>query len=483
MEGLTESEKYLNDLAKKAFLRPWAYANLYTDKNELADLIVYIKPYCLIFSVKDIQWKDKGDLMTSWQKWYKEAVDASIKQLQGATSALKKEKGQNLFFDRKNTQVCDLKIPQDSIFIRIAVAFGAEQALKDHVFTATDIKENTITSFCYSLSKELSLPFCVGGETDKHGYIHLMNKASLDFLLNELNTFGDLVNYLLEKEENFRTSKITFATGEEDLLAYYFQNFDENKNKYRLSPSKMNIKHQTKGSKNPKKERRKIKLQNLYLVDSWSRFKNDRQYIAKKVQDKRGLWIDVIMERLYEPIMGEIKIDSNSLIPYNQDRESFRLGLEFLAKLQRVERNLLAENLLDVTKDICLKESGSKKHRLLFPKDKNSSAFVLLATTRVENTTYEEDRQSRQERLRASMNHFKYKNPTLTHVTGIATESYFQIKETNLRGDSFDLLYKDYSNSTSEDLKEFKKDSDSLMSANYQSSISFSSMNDFPEIG
>jgi hypothetical protein len=242
----------------------------------------------------------------------------------------------------------------------------------------------------------------------------------------------------------------------------------------------MNIKHQTKGSKNPKKERRKIKLQNIYLVDSWSRFKNDRQYIAKKVQDKRGLWIDVIMERLYEPIMGETKIDSNSLIPYIQDRESFRLGLEFVAKLQRVERNLLAQNLLDVTKDICLKEYGSEQRRLMFPKEKDSSAFVLLATTKFENTTYEEDRRFRQMLLIKAMNHFKYHNPTLTHVTGIATQSYFQIKETNFRGDSFDLLYKDYSNSTSEDLENFKKDSDDLMTANHQSTISFSSMDDFP---
>ncbi|ECY1325769.1 TPA: hypothetical protein MZP54_004707, partial [Salmonella enterica] len=66
-DGFNESEKYLADLCSKTFLSLWSYPNVYTDEGkksdnsdgkELCDLLVVFNQHVIIFSDKDIGFKD-----------------------------------------------------------------------------------------------------------------------------------------------------------------------------------------------------------------------------------------------------------------------------------------------------------------------------------------------------------------------------------------------------------------------------------------
>jgi hypothetical protein len=93
----TTSEKYLAELSKRSFLSLWSFPHLYTDEGkktaqgtgrELCDLLVVFGSHVLIFSDKHCAYKDTGQVIVDWPRWYRKAVLASIKQLYGAESWL-----------------------------------------------------------------------------------------------------------------------------------------------------------------------------------------------------------------------------------------------------------------------------------------------------------------------------------------------------------------------------------------------------------
>tara|TARA_R110001599_G_scaffold196542_1_gene393074 strand:- start:24 stop:416 length:393 start_codon:yes stop_codon:yes gene_type:complete len=93
-EGCTESERYLVNLAKKAFLSLWSYPNVYTnegrqgngDGKELCDLLIAFGNDILLFSDKNCEFSTHEDINVAWSRWYRRAIDKSVKQLSGAES-------------------------------------------------------------------------------------------------------------------------------------------------------------------------------------------------------------------------------------------------------------------------------------------------------------------------------------------------------------------------------------------------------------
>ena len=80
--GITASEKYLAQLCEKSFLSLWSYPNLYTDEGrkngkgsgkELCDLLVVFSEHVIIFSDKDIDFKNTGNLPIDWRRWAKKS--------------------------------------------------------------------------------------------------------------------------------------------------------------------------------------------------------------------------------------------------------------------------------------------------------------------------------------------------------------------------------------------------------------------------
>jgi hypothetical protein len=82
---VTRSEELVFKLCRKSFLSLWSYANPRgRNGKELCDVLVVCDPDVIIFSVKEIQSKESGDVGTDWSRWTREAIDASVKQIYGA---------------------------------------------------------------------------------------------------------------------------------------------------------------------------------------------------------------------------------------------------------------------------------------------------------------------------------------------------------------------------------------------------------------
>ncbi|HHM0706335.1 TPA: hypothetical protein ACRE7Y_002788, partial [Yersinia enterocolitica] len=142
-DGFNESERYLANLCEKTFLSLWSYPNVYTnegkksangDGKELCDLLVVFGNHVIIFSDKDISFKDSGDLEVDWGRWVKKAVLKSALQLYGAENWII-ERPERVFLDPKCQIPFPLEMPSpDQIKIhRVAVAKNATKRFSLYV--------------------------------------------------------------------------------------------------------------------------------------------------------------------------------------------------------------------------------------------------------------------------------------------------------------------------------------------------------------
>jgi hypothetical protein len=176
-------------ICRRSFLSLWAYRSpkQRPHGDELCDVLVVCDPDVLIFSVKDVSWKDTKRPSIDESRWRRRAIQESCAQIYGAETTIKSSKSV-IRFDGE----VGLPFPNPAIIHRLAVAFGSRG--------------------------KVSLPF---GDFGK-GFVHVLDERSIGILLGELDTTTDFVNYLRDKEEFFRSTTCTqFEGAEEDLLALY----------------------------------------------------------------------------------------------------------------------------------------------------------------------------------------------------------------------------------------------------------------------
>ncbi|MFA4823886.1 MAG: hypothetical protein WC593_01875 [Methanoregula sp.] len=186
------SEEFVKNLCEKSFLSLWCYPNPRSkDNKELCDFLVVCEPAIIIFSVKEIEFKDTIDLETALQRWRSRAIEKSVSQIYGAerwilkaSNVITSEGEKALIFPDK-----------DRCIYRIAVAFGSKRKVP------------------------------VESKKFGKGFVHVFDEESLDTLLQELDTITDFIKYLKGKEEFQESGKgLCLEGGEEDLLAYYLIN-------------------------------------------------------------------------------------------------------------------------------------------------------------------------------------------------------------------------------------------------------------------
>lgn len=234
-QGVTPSERYLQRLAERSFLRLWSYAGLYRDQDtrrgtsegkELADLIVVFDEHVLVFSDKDCAFPSSGNLRRDWGRWYRRAVHDSAKQLFGAERWLLNYP-ERIFLDRGCTNRLPLELPtRDRIKIhRFAVAHNASAHCRSRLggsgglMIAPQIKDDDH----WKITDRTPLPFQTGIVDSTHGFVHVLDDTSLELLLSSLDTISDFVEYIEKKEILIRSGKLLVAAGEEELLAVYLR--------------------------------------------------------------------------------------------------------------------------------------------------------------------------------------------------------------------------------------------------------------------
>ena len=186
---LTPSEELVHKLSRDSFLSIWTYPNPLNDKRkELCDVLVVCHPDVLIFSVKEIEYRDTGRSEVDFERWRRAAIAESCKQIYGAQRAIDRQAS---VVYAENQPAIPFPAPGTRKIHRIAIALGAKDAVP--------------------------LTFGDFGR----GFVHVFDEKSLSAVMQSLDTISDFVKYLNDKEEFYTSGKLSLFSGEEDLLALY----------------------------------------------------------------------------------------------------------------------------------------------------------------------------------------------------------------------------------------------------------------------
>lgn len=228
--GYTSTERYLSHLCDRTFLGLWSYANPFkADGKELCDLIAVFENHVFLFFDRESRKFDRvdADVHLTWERWKKEAITKQIRTAAGAKRYVLDNRDQ-IFLDANTTVRLPIQVPVGELRVhKIIVAHGAKEACER--FSANNIYGSLGVSY-EARRSERSLPFIVS--LDKSDPVHVLDSHNLDLILGELDTFHDLMRYLVEKERAIgRYDYLTYC-GEEDLLAHYFVNYDTDNKSY-----------------------------------------------------------------------------------------------------------------------------------------------------------------------------------------------------------------------------------------------------------
>ena len=236
-EGTTPSEKYLAQLADKAFLNLWSYPNVFNDKKsspngngkELCDLLIVCGNDVIIFSDKTIAWPNGDNINLSWSRWYKRAIQESVTQIRGAERWIRQHPDR-VYLDAKCTKKLPIKLPEpDKINVHgIVVALGSGDACRSHfnggsgsLLIRPDIKGSE------HINDDILSPFYIGDVSPEGSFIHVFDDTTLELILTELDTISDFTQYLSKKAKFFRSGRLLAATGEEEVLAWYLTHINQ----------------------------------------------------------------------------------------------------------------------------------------------------------------------------------------------------------------------------------------------------------------
>ncbi len=397
-KGVTSSERYLNRLAENTFLSLWSYPGVFRDQTngaksnegkEVCDLLVIFGNHLIIFSDKDIEFPNIGNLETDWSRWYKRAIEKSANQIYGAERWIR-EHPSRLFLDKECNNPFPIPLPSnDEIVIhRIVVAHGAKIRCQQYFGGGTgslmiwnDLKE-----------KELyKTPFITGIINSKKGYVHIFDDVTLDIVMGHLDTVTDFVEYLTKKEDLILNKSVT-VSGEEDLLAVYLQTTDENKKHIFLQDEKYDTLITEEGL--------------------WSEFlQSDLYQSQKKANAISYAWDSLILKFNKHLMEGTRDYTSTS------DIKTSEIAHRFLARERRTRRRILADHLLDMYNNT---PHGMRRNSVIFPEDVGDPYYVFLILSELDSINYEEYRETRRNLLGRCCQVAKLECPDMEDCIGIA---------------------------------------------------------------
>jgi hypothetical protein len=229
--GFTETERFLFDLCDRTFLKLWSYPNPFrAPGKELCDLIAVFDRHVFLFFDRSHSAfeRQQTEILMTWERWKKEAIDKQIKSARKAVRHVRQNRG-DIFIDGKCRVPLPIAIPQGDIRIHvIVVAHGATEACK--AFSSDNVSGSLAIGYGENIeapdkAEAFSFPFMVSLPRDE--IVHVFDTNTLQIIFSELDTFYDLSAYLVAKETAIQRFNMLSYVGEEDLLAYYYLNFDE----------------------------------------------------------------------------------------------------------------------------------------------------------------------------------------------------------------------------------------------------------------
>lgn len=419
-EGVTESERALNRLARKAFLSLWSYPNVYSDEGkrngkgdgkELVDLLVVFGNDVLLFSDKHCAFQTDVDIKVAWPRWYKRAIEKSTRQLAGAESFVRRFP-QRVFIDKDCQTPLPVSLPDPAVarYFLIAVTRGSHEAASR--FFGGGSSGSVMLNSMLEGDSHYEHPFEVGFPLKRPRFVHVLDEMTVDALLEELDTVPDLVNYLSCKEKYFCTEDVFMhVAGEEELLAHYMCTLVDGQHALPEVPADSDA----------------VTL----LEGDWSFYRTSPQRAAKREADEGSYMWDQLIEYQSSFVRAGTAIGLPDTPPETIDHERI---LRALASESRLARRDLAEHFRFA---LSKSEPGKKFARITLSGADLSRAYVFLTAPKPPELDYQAYREMRSAALLAYCHGIKLRFPRVTEAIGIASEPFSE------KGSSQDFLYVD----------------------------------------
>jgi SEC-C motif len=390
--GESQSERYLKQLCDASFLSLWSYLNIFRDQGqqdkkgdgkEVCDLLVVFQNHIIIFSDKSCNFPDTGNLQLDWSRWFRKSIWDPAEKIWGAEKWIKFYPCR-LFLDRSCTQRFPLDLPdsKNAIFHRILVARNGSQRCQQELGGSGSFSICPAISGAQHMKSEQTdcRPFAVGQVSPAKGFIHIFDDTSLDITLKTLDTITDFVTYLTKKESFIQSGGLGGDPGEEDLLAYYLSNLNEQgEHDFVVSPQSKRI-----------------------IIDKgcWEQFSQSPQRNRQIQANEISYSWDTLLEKFFNHIF-----DGTS---YKLTHPSF-------------QRRFLAERLRDL---IFKAPISQQRVQVIPPVKKGEPYYVFLVFPHA--PFIKSDEEYRERRAATLVNYcrvVKYKYPDATDILGIATET------------------------------------------------------------
>jgi hypothetical protein len=400
-DGITSAERYLRRLCDHSFLSMWSYPGIYRDQGrgkEVCDLLVVFENHIIIFSDKDCQFPNTGNLQLDWNRWFRQAVVKSANQVWGAERWIRSHPDR-LFLDRACTKPfpIDLPDPAQATFHRIVVAHeSAERCQKELGGSGSlMIMPGVIGEMHYmGLDDGGGPPFAVGQIDTAKGYVHVLDDASLAIVMDTLDTVSDFVAYLSKKEQFVLSGRLASAAGEEELLAVYLAQLNEDEKHDFVVPSDVDA---------------------IALAEGfWESFSRSPQRSAQLAANDISYFWDALIEKFSHYALTDTQYFATH--PGLRDQERL---FRFLAHESRIRRRMLAAALLNL---IAKTPESKRGTRVMFPSHERDPVYVFLLVPHLWGT-YEQYRDVRRKFLEACCRVIKLKFSWAQDIVGIATET------------------------------------------------------------
>ncbi len=409
-KGTTPTEMLLSDLCERTFLKLWSYANPYKDDGkELCDLIAVFGDTVFIFfdREKKFDFQEDKEPGVFWERWKRRAVEAQIKTAYGAEKYLRR--GNKIYIDNKRSTLLPLKIDlENARFHKIIVAHGAAEACLAYS------EDNVSGSLAISYGDgQVSYPFFIN--LDRENPIHVLDSHTLPLIMEELDTIDDFSRYLEAKSEAIAKFKCLSYCGEEDLLAHYMYNFDEETKKHLIGPKDNDIDFVMIGE------------------GEWRDFSASDVYRRTKSHNEVSYLWDEIIQRTADNALKGKTLGTNPL--------EGKSAIHEMAREPRFVRRVLSKNMIRAINNFPEHVSGIFRNLSMMPSFQKNKAYIFLQMYFPNELKLSPDyREKRQAVLEVACGAAKVKFPELNIVVGILIEAP---KHSDDNSEDFIVMYCD----------------------------------------
>ncbi|ENV58002.1 UNVERIFIED_CONTAM: hypothetical protein GN151_00270 [Acinetobacter sp. HSTU-ASm16] len=427
--SFTESEKLVNELGSKSFLRFWTWPNLFRDQEngkEICDLIIVFGNDILLISDKKIEFNTEKDPEIEWKRWYKKAITKSLSQTLGAERWIRKFPNR-LFVDKGCTEAFPINFDiSQAKFHHILVTHGLENVLE---------KTLGYASLQFTNDHKLSdhQPFKIGLINQGNPFFHVFTEKTLQDSLGHFDTANDFIEYLKLREFFFLTNKDVSLNAEGDLITLWYASYDKNIKKRNIfSNSEMN-----KDSVN-------------LNYPTFDKFIDREDFKLRKELDKNSYVWDALIESFSFHILNGTSVDNTNWTEIHEIEEKIRN----MAKANRFQRRILGDSFVGMYYDF----KNKRGTRLSTISGLEQAYLFFCLPVAVEYGSMEQYREVRKMMLHEYAVIRKLKHPEIKSLVmiGFASARDGSILDTSFFEEGNDFGYIDFSDWSEEENNQAK---------------------------